>query len=83
MRRAFRRTLRKVFPNIDSSVNSKLKMLYIACGTSDGLITANRQFKEWLKSKAVRFTDVEIDGYAHVWSFWRISLADVEQRLFN
>jgi enterochelin esterase-like enzyme len=73
----------KVFPNIDASVNSRLKMLYVSCGTSDGLITANRQFKEWLKSKDVRFVDVETDGYAHVWGFWRISLADVAQRLFK
>jgi enterochelin esterase-like enzyme len=73
----------KVFPNIDGSVNARLKMLYVSCGTSDGLITANRQFKEWLKSKGVRFVDVETDGYAHVWSFWRLSLADVAQRLFR
>jgi enterochelin esterase-like enzyme len=73
----------KVFPTIDTSVNSRLKMLYVSCGTSDGLITANRQFKEWLESKGVRFVDVETDGYAHVWSFWRLSLADVAQRLFK
>jgi enterochelin esterase-like enzyme len=73
----------KVFPNIDGSVNARLKMLYVSCGTSDGLITANRQFREWLKSKGVRFVDVETDGYAHVWSFWRLSLADVAQRLFR
>jgi enterochelin esterase family protein len=75
--------LSKLFPNIDSSVNSKLKMLYISCGTADGLITSNRQFKEWLKGKDVRFIDVETEGYGHLWNFWRISLTDVAQRLFQ
>jgi len=75
--------LSKLFPNINSSVNSKLKMLYISCGTADGLITSNRQFKEWLKSKDVRFIDVETDGYGHLWNFWRISLTDIAQRLFQ
>ena len=75
--------LSKLFPNIDSSVNSQLKMLYISCGTADGLITSNRQFKEWLRSKDIRFIDVETEGYGHLWNFWRISLTDVAQRLFK
>ena len=75
--------LTKLFPNINASINSKLKMLYLSCGTDDGLIASNRQFMEWLKSKDVRFIDVETEGYAHLWNFWRISLVDVAQRLFQ
>ena len=28
-------------------------MLWIVCGTADGLIGVNRQFKDWLRSKNV------------------------------
>ena len=75
--------LGKLFPNLNASVNSKLKMLYLSCGTDDGLIASNRQFMEWLKSRDVSFIDVETAGYAHLWNFWRVSLVDVAQRLFK
>lgn len=75
--------LSKLFPNVNGGINSKLKMLYLSCGTDDGSITSNRQFMEWLKSKDVHFIDVETESYAHLWNFWRISLVDVAQRLFK
>jgi enterochelin esterase-like enzyme len=43
----------------------------------------NRQFKEWLKSKNVAFTDVEIPGVGHVWSLWRQNLAEIVPALFT
>lgn len=72
-----------IFPNLDARVNSQLRLLYIACGVDDGLIDSNRQFMGWLKSKNIQFVDVQAPGYAHVWSFWRKSLADVAPRLFQ
>jgi enterochelin esterase-like enzyme len=72
-----------VFPNLNSSANSKLKLLYISCGNDDFLFQANRQFKDWLKEKKIKFVDVETPGYAHVWSYWRISLIDFTGRLFK
>ena len=74
---------KQVFPNLNSSANSKLKLLYISCGNDDFLFQANRQFKGWLKEKKIKFVDVETPGYAHVWSYWRISLIDFTSRLFK
>lgn len=71
------------FPLLDEEVNSQLRLLYISVGMDDGLIDANREFKEWLKSKNIEFVDVETPGYAHVWSLWRKNLADVAPRLFQ
>jgi enterochelin esterase-like enzyme len=74
---------KQVFPNLNSSANSKLELLYISCGNDDFLFQANRQFKGWLKEKKIKFVDVETPGYAHVWSYWRISLIDFTSRLFK
>jgi enterochelin esterase family protein len=74
---------KQVFLKLNSSANSKLKLLYISCGNDDFLFQANRQFKGWLKEKNIRFVDVETPGYAHVWSYWRISLMDFTSRLFK
>jgi len=72
----------KNFPELSSKAASRLKMMWIACGTEDGLINVNRQFKTWLKSKDVSFTESEIPGYAHVWPLWRLNLAEMAQKLF-
>ncbi|HVO78819.1 MAG TPA: alpha/beta hydrolase-fold protein, partial [Candidatus Bathyarchaeia archaeon] len=61
------------FPGLDAKVASQLRLLWIACGTSDGLIEPNRQFKAWLKSKNIGFTDIETPG-AHTWMVWRRNL---------
>ena len=46
-------------------------------------VTANRQFKEWLDRKKIKFTYTETPGYTHIWSYWRIRLADLAPRLFR
>jgi enterochelin esterase family protein len=73
----------QVFPKLNSSANSSLRLLYLSCGNDDFLFQANRQFKGWLNEKAIKFVDVETPGYAHVWSYWRISLVDFASRLFK
>jgi hypothetical protein len=72
----------KTFPTLDSKANSQIRMLWIVCGTADGLIGANRQLKDWLKSKNVHFTEQEVPEMAHVWPLWRQNLADMAPRLF-
>ncbi len=72
----------KTFPNLTSKTTSQLRLLWIACGLDDGLNPVNRQFKAWLKSKDVQFTDLEIPGYAHVWPLWRRNLAELAPLLF-
>ena len=58
-------------------------MLWIVCGTADRLIDANRQFKDWLRSKNVQFTEQEVPDIGHVWPLWRQNLADMAPRLFQ
>lgn len=70
------------FPSLDAKANQQLHVLWIACGTDDRLITLNRNFREWLKSKDVRNTPIETPG-GHVWMLWRRNLADYATLLFR
>jgi enterochelin esterase-like enzyme len=71
------------FPNLDAKANSKIKYMVIVCGTADGLIGVNRQFKTWLKAKNVTFADEEVPELGHVWPLWRQNLADFVQKTFK
>lgn len=73
----------KNFPDLTAKSASRLRLVWIACGLDDGLNTVNRQFKTWLKSKDIPFTDVEVPGYAHVWPLWRDNLATLAPLLFQ
>ncbi|HEY4360224.1 MAG TPA: alpha/beta hydrolase-fold protein [Bryobacteraceae bacterium] len=72
----------KIFPSINAKTNSQLKLVWIACGLDDSLLTVNRQFKSWLKTKDIAFTEVEAPGFAHVWPLWRQNLTDLAPLLF-
>jgi enterochelin esterase family protein len=72
----------KNFPNVTAKINSQLRLVWIACGSDDGLMGVNRQFRTWLKSKDVKFTELEVPGYAHVWPLWRRNLAELAPQLF-
>ena len=72
----------KNFPKLDAAANSQLRLLWIACGTEDGLIAPNRKFREWLGSKGVRFTTIETPGM-HTWLVWRRNLAAFSSLLFK
>jgi len=71
------------FPNLDAEANSRIQLLWIACGADDGLNGVNRQFKDWLESKEIQFTDLEIPDYGHVWPLWRQNLAELAPLLFQ
>jgi enterochelin esterase family protein len=70
------------FPDLDAKANQQLHALWIACGTEDGLITANRKLREWLKSNGVKVTEIETPG-AHTWMVWRRNLAEFASLLFH
>jgi enterochelin esterase family protein len=72
----------QVFPAFDAKQASKLKLLYVACGTDDSLIGVNRTFKTWLKGKDIAYKDVETPG-AHTWFVWRNNLTEVAPMLFQ
>jgi enterochelin esterase family protein len=70
------------FKTLDSTANQQLKLLWIACGTEDRLITVNRNFREWLKAKGIQHTDIETPG-THTWMVWRRNLTEFSQLLFR
>jgi enterochelin esterase family protein len=70
------------FPALDAKANQQIRLLWIACGKEDHLITVNRSFREWLKSKGVEHTDIETQGQ-HTWMVWRRNLAEFAGLLFH
>jgi enterochelin esterase family protein len=70
------------FGTLDAKANSQIKLLWIVCGAADGLIGVNRQFRDWLTAKNVKFTAVEVPEMAHVWPLWRQNLTDLAPMLF-
>jgi enterochelin esterase family protein len=72
----------KEFPGLDTSANSQLRLLWIACGTDDHLIEINRTLRAWLASKGIHHVDVETPG-AHTWMVWRRKRTEFAQLLFR
>ena len=72
----------KTWPKLDEKANSQIKLLWIACGTEDGLMAGNRKFREWLKGKGIHVTEIETPGM-HTWMVWRRNLATFAPLLFR
>jgi enterochelin esterase-like enzyme len=72
----------KDFPSLDANANQQLHLLWIACGTEDHLITANRNLRQWLKTKGVKAIEIETPGM-HTWMVWRRNLAEFTALLFQ
>jgi len=72
----------KDFPGLDAKANQQLRLLWIACGTEDGLITVNRKLRDWLKAKGVQHADIETPG-KHTWMVWRRNLTEFAELLFR
>ena len=72
-----------MFPKVLSRLNSQLKLVWISCGTADGLLGVNRTLKEWLRSKNVTFYEEEAEGVGHVWPLWRQDFSNFAQRVFK
>jgi len=70
------------FPNLDISAQTKLHLLWVACGVDDGWIDLNRDFNKWLDSKGIKHTYIETPG-AHTWMVWRRNLANFAPLLFR
>lgn len=75
-------TFARVFPKLDASIDARLRLLWISCGTEDGLLAVNRQFSAWLKGKNVTVRHLETPG-AHTWLVWRRNLAELAPLLFK
>lgn len=66
----------------DTVKKTNFKLLWVACGTSDGLIGANRDFVTWAKAKGLPVKAVETPGQ-HTWLVWRDNLLTVAPLLFR
>jgi enterochelin esterase family protein len=74
------------FPGITAEsaqkINARLRVLWIACGSEDGLFDANQKFIAWLKQKGLQPIVVQTPG-RHVWMVWRDNLAQFAALLFQ
>jgi enterochelin esterase-like enzyme len=70
------------FPALNAESARKLRLLWIACGTEDHLITVNRNLRAWLKSKGIQPTEIETPGM-HTWMVWRRNLVEFAPLLFK
>lgn len=61
---------------------ANLRLLWIACGTEDSLIKANRNLIGFLKTKDMPVTQIETPGL-HVWMVWRDNLTHFAPLLFQ
>lgn len=73
-----------LLPQLNSSANERLRLLYISIGTADTLApTTHNVVKQVLKEKGVKYTLMEFPEYIHEWPVWRVTLKDLLPRLFQ
>jgi len=61
---------------------ANLRLMWVACGTGDGLIRPNRAFIAAAKAKGLPVTAIETPG-AHTWLVWRDNLLHFAPLLFK
>lgn len=71
----------KQFVTLDAKT-ADLRLLWIACGTEDGLINPNRRLVAFLKEKNLPVTQIETPGL-HTWLVWRDNLIHFAPLLFQ
>ena len=62
--------------------NQSLRLLWIGCGTEDGLFPNSKAFSAFLDEHKVKHTLRESSG-AHTWMVWRRYLNEVAPLLFQ
>lgn len=65
-----------------ASVNRKLQLLWISCGTKDSRYVGHVSFVDELKKRGVA-CEFHDSAYGHEWEFWRQQLRDFSQKLFK
>jgi enterochelin esterase-like enzyme len=72
-----------LLPQLNSSANERLRLLYISIGTADTLAATHSVVKQVLKEKGMKYTLMEFPGYIHEWPVWRVTLKDLLPKLFQ
>ena len=62
--------------------NRQLKLLWFACGKSDGLMRPNEEMDKALTEHGVRHTFVPMEG-GHEWNVWRRGLEEFLPLVFT
>lgn len=70
------------FPNLKEAGDNQPYLLWMACGTDDGLLGINRNFDQWMTKENIKHTAVETAGN-HTWMVWRRNLANFAPMLFR
>jgi enterochelin esterase family protein len=65
-----------------TTVNDRLALLWVGCGTEDTLFNSNKEFAGLLQSSGIRHT-FHVTGGAHTWQVWRRYLHHVAPLLFG
>lgn len=60
-----------------------LKLLWISCGTEDGLITPNRALEAWAKANVQGEVSANETSGMHTWLVWRENLITLAPMLFT
>ncbi|WP_313073335.1 sialate O-acetylesterase [Lacrimispora sp.] len=69
----------QLFPDGGTKVKANSKLLFLSCGTSDGLISNNNRVRDYCKSNNIRYTEWLLPGKGHDWSVWKPSLWNFAQ----
>lgn len=72
----------EVFDSVTKESTKNLKVFWMSCGTSDGLIGFQRGFSDWLKGRGIAHKTNETPG-GHEWLLWRRNLAEFSQMIFK
>lgn len=70
------------FPQLRFSARGKVNLLWMACGTGDPRLAANRQLESFFRGEGLSVTAVETPG-VHAWSVWRRNLVAFAPMLFG
>lgn len=74
------------FPGITAQsapgINARLRLLWISCGTEDGLFDPNQKLIAWLREKGIQPTAIQTPGM-HAWMVWRDNLTNFAPLLFQ
>jgi enterochelin esterase-like enzyme len=71
-----------ISPGTAPDIDARLRLLWIACGTEDGLFSPNQKFIAWLKEQGLRPIAIQTPGM-HAWMVWRDNLTHFAPLLFQ